>query len=167
VNVAERSGQRRLVVFRHAKADSPPDVADHERPLSRRGHRDAAAAGRWLADHVGRPDVVVCSTAVRARQTWDSAAAAFTGDPPPVQGERRIYEADVDDLVGVLRELPAEVGTAVIVGHNPGMERLVQELTGQAQQLETAALAVLESADDWVELAAGSARLRQLAVPRG
>lgn len=162
-----RVGKRRLVVLRHAKADSPPDVADRDRPLSRRGHRDAAAAGRWLAEHVGRPDVVVCSTALRARQTWDSAAAAFTGDPPSVQEERRIYEADVDDLVGVVRELPADVGTAVIVGHNPGMERLVQELTGEAHELKTAALAVLESTDDWAELAAGSAQLHRLAVPRG
>lgn len=150
------------MIFRHAKADSPPDVADHERPLSRRGRRDAAAAGRWLAEHIGRPDVVVCSTAVRARQTWDgAAAAAFAGDPPPLQVEPRVYEADVEDLVGVIRELPADAGTAVIVGHNPGMERLVQELTGEAQELKTAGLALLEVGGEWAELAAGAARLRQ------
>ena len=67
------SPARRLVLLRHAKSDWPDDVPDHERPLARRGRRDAPAAGRWLRKSGYVPDLVLCSTARRARETWQLA----------------------------------------------------------------------------------------------
>src|ERR1700744_695336 len=89
---------RRLVLLRHAKSDWP-DVADHERPLAKRGRRDAPVVGRWLGASGYTPDAVVCSTALRARQTWELAsaalAAAASGASPVVRYESRVYGVTV------------------------------------------------------------------------
>ncbi|CAM5605305.1 Phosphohistidine phosphatase OS=Streptomyces griseomycini OX=66895 GN=FHS37_004000 PE=4 SV=1 [Streptomyces griseomycini] len=93
----ERAGAgplRRLVVLRHAKSARPEGVADHERPLAPRGRRDAPAAGRALAEADCLPGLALCSTAVRARRTWELAAAQW-GTPPPVRFDRRLYAAGV------------------------------------------------------------------------
>src|SRR6202451_4394164 len=92
---------RRLVLLRHAKSDWP-EVADHERPLAKRGRRDAPVVGRWLGASGYVPDAVVCSTAARARQTWELAsaglAAAAPGAAPPVRYEPRGYAAALPGL---------------------------------------------------------------------
>ncbi len=120
---------RQLIVFRHAKSDRPPGMRDEERPLSERGRRDATAAGSALQTLDPRVDLVVCSPAQRARETWDRAAASYP-DGPPLRLDERIYEAEVDDLMEVLHELPENVGVAVLVGHNPGLEDLVVSWPG-------------------------------------
>src|ERR1700761_5387448 len=100
---------RQLVLLRHAKSDYPEEVPDHDRPLAKRGRRDAPVVGRWLAESGHVPDAVVCSTALRARETWELAAAALAAAlaeagpaeagpaaaPPPVRYEPRVYEATV------------------------------------------------------------------------
>src|SRR6266700_6314858 len=85
---------RKLVLLRHAKS-AWPDVPDHERPLARRGRRDAPGAGAWLRRAGYLPDLVVCSTARRARETWQLAAAEL-GASPPVRFEPRVYQASAD-----------------------------------------------------------------------
>lgn len=128
----ERAGagpMRRLMVLRHAKSAWPEGVQDHRRPLGPRGLRDAPAAGRALAEVGGLPDLALCSTAVRARRTWELAAAEW-GTPPPVRYDRRLYAAGVADLLDVVREVPREVEALLLVGHNPGLEELVAELAG-------------------------------------
>lgn len=124
-------GPRRLVVLRHAKSAWPDGVPDHERPLAPRGLRDAPAAGRALAEAGCLPDLALCSTAVRARRTWELAAAQWAGPTPPVRFDPRLYGADVPELLGVVHETPAEVGTLLLVGHNPGLEELVLDLAGE------------------------------------
>ncbi|WP_133915275.1 SixA phosphatase family protein [Streptomyces sp. NBC_00582] len=168
--------ERRLVVLRHAKSDWPAGVPDHERPLAARGRRDAPAAGRALAEIGGVPDLALVSTAVRARRTWDLAAAEWD-TPPPVRHDPRLYAADVPDLLDVVRETPAEVGTLLLVAHNPGLEELVLELAGDAvgdaldrvrQKFPTSAIAVLAwQGPHWRSLGPGSALLTSLLVPRG
>ena len=87
---------RRLVLLRHAKS-AWPDVADHERPLAKRGRRDAPVVGRWLGASGYVPDAVICSTAARARETWDLAsaglAAAAPGAAHAVMYKPQVYEA--------------------------------------------------------------------------
>jgi phosphohistidine phosphatase len=165
---------RQLIVLRHAKSDWP-DVPDHERPLAKRGRRDAPAVGRWLRDAGIRPDLVVCSTARRARETWELAAEKLGGDVP-VEYDRRLYGASADELLSVVHEAPEAVQTMLLVGHNPAMQRLALTLAGTADgdalervdsDFGTSALAVLDVPGSWAELVPGGARLTTFAKPRG
>lgn len=164
-----------LIVFRHAKSDRPPGMPDEERPLSARGRADAAAAGAVLDELAPNIDLVVSSPAQRARETWERASATYAGESD-VQVDDRVYEADVDDLMAVLRSLPADAHVVALVGHNPGLEELVEELAGTAErnaraQLDekfpTSAIAVLEVPTTWAELQGGGAHLASLTIPRG
>jgi phosphohistidine phosphatase len=130
-----------LLIMRHAKSgwkDGP--MPDHDRPLTKRGKRDAPRMGQRLQAAGLRPDVIITSTAERARSTAVAAAEGmgFTGE---VQSEAKLYDATPETYLAVLRGLPAEVQTAMVVGHNPGLQDLVAELTGDSQDLPTAAIA--------------------------
>ncbi|MEU6279185.1 histidine phosphatase family protein [Streptomyces sp. NPDC047028] len=167
---------RHLVVLRHAKSAWPEGVADHRRPLAPRGLRDAPAAGRALAEADRLPDLAVCSTAVRARETWELASAEW-GTPPPVRHDRRLYAATVADLLEVVHETPSEVETLLLVGHNPGLAELVLELAGDGlddtldqvrSKFPTAAIAELAwRGTGWPALAPRTALLTSVTVPRG
>lgn len=165
---------RRLVLVRHAKSDWPEDVPDKDRPLAARGRRDAPLIGRWLARSQYVPDAVVCSTARRARQTWDLAAAALAAaalgaSPPAVRLEPRVYEATVLGLLMLVREFPQEQRTVALVGHNPGLAELAVGLTAPPPQppasFPTAAVAVLGLPGDWASAGPGEARLLAFAIP--
>jgi phosphohistidine phosphatase len=163
---------RQLILLRHAKSDWP-DVPDRERPLAKRGRRDAPRIGRWLHEHGYQPDVVVCSTARRARQTWDLAAPELGGSPA-VRFEPRAYAASALTLLYLAQELPSRYRTALLIGHNPGLSELAASLAAPAVtdngprpaiSLPTAAVAVLEFSGDWPALSAGQARLFDHIVP--
>ncbi len=159
--------RRTLVILRHAKSDWPEGVPDEQRPLANRGRRDAAAAGRWLRDEVGRIDLVVCSPAVRARQTWQLAAAELARQPQPrLTEDERVYAASADELYGVVQDLPDRAGTVLLIGHNPGLQDLVELLSGQPCELKTAAIAVLSWPGRWLDGAPGKAALDAGATPR-
>jgi phosphohistidine phosphatase len=163
---------RRLVLMRHAKSEWP-EVADHERPLAKRGRRDAPVVGRWLGASGYVPDAVVCSTARRARETWELAltglAEAAPGAAPAVRYEDRVYEATVLGLLMLVREFDDEWRTAVIVGHNPGLAELTAGLarpdSAPPQAFPTAAVAVLGLPGRWAETAPGEAGLLEFTVP--
>lgn len=167
---------RRLVVLRHAKSAWPDGVPDHQRPLAPRGRRDAPAVGAALVDADCLPDLALCSTAVRARQTWELASGQW-GTPPPVRHDRRLYAADVPDLLDAVREVPPEVETLLLIGHNPGLEQLVLALAGDGLddtldvvrvKFPTSAIAVLAwHGTGWEALAPGTAVLTSVTVPRG
>ena len=176
---------RRLVVMRHAKSAYPAGVGDHDRPLAPRGVVDARAAGHWLRDHVGVPDQVVVSSARRTRGTWTLVAAELgyigaagyeVDADGPLTVDPRVYDASAEALLGVVRELPDRVQTAVLLGHNPGVEDLVAILTRDAAKdaaraiatkYPTSGIAALELEVGWSDLAARTAYLRTFAVPRG
>ena len=167
---------RRLVLLRHAKSAWPDDLADHQRPLASRGRREAPLAGRWLSEHVGEIDLVVCSPALRTRQTWELVSAELdrtgterAGRPgaPEFRVDERVYEAGAGDLIRVARELPAAVGTALVIGHNPGLEDLVGTLTGDWPTMLTSAIAVLTVPGEWSEVSPGQLTLQTLETPRG
>ena len=167
---------RRLVVLRHAKSAWPEGVPDHQRPLAPRGRRDAPAAGTALAETDSLPDLALCSTAVRARQTWELASAEW-GTPPPVRYEPRLYAADVPELLDAVHQVPPEVETLLLIGHNPGLEDLVLDLAGDSLddaldevrvKFPTSAIAVLAwHGSTWRDLAPGTALLTGVTVPRG
>lgn len=154
---------RRLIVLRHAKSAYPDGVADFDRPLNERGRRDAPVAGQWIKDNVGSVDLAVCSTAVRAQETWQLAGVS-TKD---TQHEPRIYEASTGDLLDVVQRLPADAHTVVLIGHSPGLSMLVSALSGIPTDLKTAAIAVLEFDGDWASIDSANVDLTATAKPRG
>ncbi|MEV7025158.1 histidine phosphatase family protein [Kitasatospora sp. NPDC093558] len=166
---------RTLIVLRHAKSAWPPGVPDEERPLGPRGRRDAPEAGRWLHDRGLLPDAVVCSPARRARETWELASAELP-QAPAATFDPRVYTADADDLIPVLREQPRHATTVLLIGHNPALEDLILDLAadtgGEAldrirEKYPTSGIAVLELPDAWPELGSSPARLVDFAIPRG
>ena len=167
---------RRLILLRHAKSDWP-DVPDRDRPLAKRGRRDAPRIGRWLHEHGYQPDVVVCSAARRTRQTWDLVAPELGGSPA-VRFEPRAYAASAMTLLYLAQELPSRYRTALLIAHNPGLSELASELAAAADigratgngprpgiSLPTAAVAVLEFPGDWPSLTPGQARLIDTITP--
>ncbi len=148
--------------------------SDAERPLTARGRRDAAAVGRWLVAQDVRPDLVLCSTSLRTRQTWASALEAAPQQlaDVPVRLEAPVYQAWSDTLLDLVRGLADDVGTVVLVGHAPGVPDLAERLnrgTGDAPvgDFPTSALAVLHVTGSWSGLTPGTASLAAYAVPRG
>jgi phosphohistidine phosphatase len=171
------SSTRRLILLRHAKSAWPDDVADHERPLAPRGRRDAPAAGKWLRKSEHVPDRVLCSTARRARETWQLAEEKL-GAHPQTTFEDRVYGAASTQLLDLARQISADVRTLLIVGHDPAMQELTLELaseeTGHAgaealgrvrAKYPTAAIAVLSFSGGWAELGPGQARLADFVAP--
>ena len=156
---------RRLIVLRHAKSDWPTGVPDHRRPLGPRGKREAPLAGQWLQQHAQPIDLVVCSTAQRARETWDLVAGEL--DPvPEVRSEPRVYDASEARLLDVIRELPDTASTVLFVGHNPGLEDLISVLTGRYYTMKTSSIAVMSSEADWAAADLGWATLEAAETPR-
>lgn len=160
------ASQCTLVIVRHAKSDWSTELPDEQRPLADRGRRDAPLIGPWIAEHVGTVDLVLCSPAVRARQTWQLAAAGLRPEPP-VRYEERIYGSGPSGLLGLLDELPDRLRTVVLVGHNPTLTELVTVLSGESHELKTSALAVLRWAGSWADVHARPASLAATALPRG
>jgi phosphohistidine phosphatase len=161
------------MLLRHAKSDWP-DLPDQERPLAKRGRRDAPVVGRWLRGHAYLPDTVICSVARRTQQTWDLVAPELGGSPS-VTFEPRAYAASALTLLYLVRELPGTSRAALLIGHNPAIEELATHLA-QARDADgapsspglrfpTAAVAVLEFGGDWADLAPGQARLLDYATP--
>ena len=131
---------RTLWLLRHATAGAgDPGQPDHERPLTARGHDAARALGRHLAERGVAPDLVLCSTARRARETLEGVASAQRDDWV-VLDERDVYLASEGELLQRLQRLPDDVRTALLVGHNPGIGELALRL---ATRGKTAALAEL------------------------
>ena len=166
---------RTLVLVRHGKSSWDYDVDDHERPLSGRGRRDAEALGRFLSQRSMRADLVLCSTAMRTKQTWDYAKAggAAAGE---IQYLREIYHAWVPELLTMIREVPDEIHTLLVLGHAPGIPDLVEHLcvrtespdwTQMDSKFPTSALAIVNVPGPWAELGKDRAELASFVVPRG
>jgi phosphohistidine phosphatase len=167
---------RRLMLLRHAKSDwSKPGQRDHDRVLASRGREAAPRVGKYMATHGLVPELVICSTATRARETWNLVAPALRAAPPLVHDER-IYENHPDVLLEVIRETAADIHVLLLVGHNPSFQGLAERLvaTGDIesrQQLRakfpTAGLAVIDFAvDAWDRVHPQSGRLDRMITPR-
>lgn len=156
-----------LILLRHAEAlPAGGGDDDRQRPLSEHGRREAQDAGAWLARHGARPLRALCSPARRAEETAQLALAALA-DPPPLQQAGEIYDATPGELLALLDQ-HADAGTVLLVGHNPGIERLVALLVeGRSDEfrgMPPAGLAVLHLSSGPLEPA--SARLDAFWSPR-
>ena len=164
--------ERELLLLRHGKSDWSAGLEDFHRPLKDRGKRGAQRVGVWLARQRCLPDLIICSPAERALVTAQKACKAMGIDAKVIQQDKRIYAADVDELLAVLGECQQKAARVMLVGHNPGLEELLLWLTGgtveipkDGKLMPTATLARLKVQPDWPLLQAGCARLLSLTRP--
>jgi phosphohistidine phosphatase len=163
----------RLHLLRHAKSSwDDPSLSDRDRPLAPRGRKAAKRIAGWAASHDVRPQVVACSSAVRARQTLEYVLPGL--GQPQVSTEVSLYAASAGTLLTRVQALPDEVEEAMLIGHNPGLQELVLLLAEQgelrdraAAKLPTGALATLEAdTRGWSEIEPRQMRLSSFVVPR-
>ena len=130
-----------LLILRHGKSSwDDPDLSDHERPLKKRGKRDAPRMGELLKQENLVPDLIISSTAERARRTAELASEA-SGYRGQIQHQAELYHGAPEDFIGVLIDAAGKTDCVMVVGHNPGLEELLTALTGIDAFLPTAALA--------------------------
>ncbi|TXR46326.1 CHAD domain-containing protein [Phyllobacterium endophyticum] len=129
----------RLILLRHAKSSWPENIADHARPLAKRGRRMSQLIGRYMAQEHLLPDFAVVSTACRAQQTWELLHAGL-GQAVDRHDEPRIYDASANTILDVIKETPALINVLVIVGHNPALQELALKLVGKAPRSELSRL---------------------------
>ena len=168
---------RTLVLLRHAKAETPGEKPDFERRLTTKGEADADAAGSWLAGAHLHPQLVLCSPATRTRQTWHAVAIALArtapdAPAPEVRYEPGLYEGGRTEVIDLLRAVPDDIRTVLVVGHNPTMSDLSILLRLPDQDIDlggmkTAGLAVHRADDPWSGTEPGGMRLVEEHTARG
>ena len=174
-------GRRRLVLMRHAKAEHESST-DESRRLSKRGRRDARAAGVLLAEHGDMPALVLVSTAQRTRDTWDAVldgmrSASEGSQESEAWFDRSLYDSGPPAVVELLCAVENTVPSVLVIGHNPTISVVASALSdGQAdpaleeavtEGIPTAGLACFDVPVDWVDLNAHVLRLTSVEVPRG
>lgn len=174
MSLPDSTSVRRLVVMRHAQAE---DLApsDRERALTQRGLRDAATAGRWLAERGFVPDHALVSAAVRTTQTFREMARSAGWETAP-DLDPALYQAGPEAAIDLVRLVPGDAGDVLVVGHNPTMAHvatLLSDGTGDrraallmAEGHPTAAFALFEVQEEWSRLAWGDGHLTDFVVAR-
>ncbi|MDB5523311.1 MAG: hypothetical protein JWM58_1074 [Rhizobium sp.] len=167
--------RKRLILLRHAKSDWPEGMDDHDRPLADRGRKAAPVMGVYLEKARLIPDLVLVSTAKRAQETWKRTAKAIRSEVPQ-RDVREIYEAEVEDLLKVIRGVEPDIRTLMIVGHNPGFENLAKRLMRDSggepgeklrEKFPTAAIAVFSfEIADWKDIAVATGSLDKFVTPK-
>ena len=166
---------KQLFVLRHAKSSwEDPGLDDHDRPLAPRGRRAVKLLGQHIHDSGIRPDLVLCSSSRRTLETLESVAPG--GE---VLIEPELYAASASEIIERLRQVPDEVGSVMVIGHNPGSQTLVLRLVGDdpagsdgsylsdvQRKFPTGALATLSFNCGWSELAPGRAQLAAYVRPK-
>jgi len=157
-----------LLVLRHAKSSwKDPYLADHDRPLNKRGKQAAPLMGELLQSQDLLPELIISSTARRAVQTAE-LVAEYSGYERQIHYSRDLYAADPQAYIEVLQLLTGDYDCVMVVGHNPGLEDLIEMLTGEWERMPTAALAQVElPLESWQELSdESSGRLVNLWRPK-
>lgn len=167
---------RRLLLLRHGKSDwSAGDPPDLQRPLAPRGREAAKRIGVYITKHGLTPEFVICSTAARARDTYELVAEALTNEPK-VTYDKTIYESGPNKLLAALKKVDTNIHTLLIVGHNPSMTEFAHLLIAAGdvdlrqsliEKFPTAGLAVIDfPLDDWRRVHPRSGRLDRFITPR-
>ena len=162
---------KRLILTRHAKsAWDDPLTPDHDRPLNERGKAAAADLGQWLASRGYVPQKVLCSDAVRTRQTWSGIAPALPATPL-MELKPALYHAGVDVMLAVLKHAQADV--VMMIGHNPGIAEFAEKLVVKAPlnaefgRYPTGATLVVDFAvDAWDQVELGKGITVDFVIPR-
>ncbi|HET7397743.1 MAG TPA: histidine phosphatase family protein [Intrasporangium sp.] len=168
--------EKTLVLMRHSKSVQGLAGPDHDRQLTDRGRRDAEAAGAWLREQGLVPDLVICSTAVRTRQTWE-AACHGGAQAEFVEYRKNAYHGGAAAVLETIREDGGDMTTVLVVGHNPAMAELTSLLAdgegssaaheALSEGFSTTGLAVLRWSGEWADLEPGGCELLRFHVCRG
>ena len=167
---------KRLYLLRHAKSDwADPALDDFDRPLNGRGVKSAPAMGRYMRREGLIPALVLCSPSRRTRQTWELMAPALKAQPP-VDYADDLYEAEPARVLKRIGEVPENLASLLVIGHNPGLQALAHRLANggdmagrrrMAAKYPTGALAVLDcDVGAWDQLASGHCLLERFVTPR-
>jgi phosphohistidine phosphatase len=164
----------RLLLFRHAKTARDSGGGDHDRPLTKRGEEDSKRIGRYLTDEQLLPELAIASDSRRTRQTLDLALKA-ADQHPQTRLDRAVYLAEPHSLLALIRRIPAEVRTLLLIGHAPGMGDLATLLTGFGDRyafarmntkFPTSGVAVLDfPVERWEEVKEHGGRLDRFVTP--
>ncbi|ALE93806.1 histidine phosphatase [Arthrobacter alpinus] len=167
---------KRLILMRHSKAAFPLGVEDHERPLAQRGHTEAPLAGKWLVENAVVPDFILCSSALRTRQTCTWVCQQLGEKAPTPKLEDGLYAAGPRQILSVINHVPETVTTLMVISHMPGVQEAALRLASRESDQEaymylasgfpTSAFAVFEHGGDWATLDGQDATLRNFVVPR-
>ncbi len=161
---------RRLTLLRHAKSswqDAGP-ASDHDRPLSQRGQQDAPVMGRRMLARGSRPSLILCSPAVRARQTAQLIALELGYPPEFLQREPELYLASPEQIMAVVARQADAFRDIIVCGHNPGLTELANQLTdSDIDNIPTCGMAVIDlDLDSWMSLAATPGSLQLFDYPK-
>ncbi len=161
-------GTRTLVILRHAKAADPVGTADVNRPLTKRGQRDAVVAGEWLTSAGYPPDAVLCSPARRTRETWHGVATALVR-APEVSYVDSLYAAGGPELVQAIGAVDPQAQTVLLIGHNPALSELsalLDPAQADPEGLSTAGIAIHSWDGAWSDCGTAPAKLVAAHTPR-
>jgi phosphohistidine phosphatase len=161
-----------IYVLRHAKSSwDDASLDDHERPLAERGRKAAVRIAAYIDDAGIRPELVLCSTARRARETFEGISEALGS--PTVHFKSDLYDASAGEWLEVLRAIDDSVSSVMLIGHNPALGYLVLTLAGGGDDIDrvrnkfpTAALAMLSFDGAWHDLAGGATTIVGYVVPK-
>lgn len=155
-----------LYLLRHAKSSwNDSSLRDFDRPLNDRGKSDALLIGNHLASENLSDPLLICSPALRTRETAELVLSNANLHVEP-RFDDRIYEASLRDLLQVVSEIDDEKRVAMLIGHNPGMEELLAFLTGETRPMPTCALAKIVFDVSWKDLKANDGTLESFVTPK-
>lgn len=165
------AGHRRLILTRHAKSSwDDPDMADIDRPLNARGQAAARELGDFLASRGLEPEEVLCSTALRTRETWDGVQAAVLETLPEIRYIDELYHATPEMMISVLKT--AAQPTVMMIGHNPGIATLAAMLPSRPifdpdfRKYPTCATLIVDfQIDSWAQVRPGFGSMLDFFTP--
>lgn len=175
-DTAQRHDERVLILMRHAQAGAGWGVDDHERSLSSSGEQDAPMAGRWLLENGLAPEMILCSSALRTRQTCTWVSSELDELAPTANLSDRLYEASEAQVMAEINAVPDSVGVLMVICHQPAVQDVAMQLAGPQSDMEavmdlsggypTSGLAILRTTESWAGLQGADARLTEFVVPR-
>jgi phosphohistidine phosphatase len=167
---------RKLMIMRHAKSAWPLGVEDHERPLAQRGHNEAPMVGRWMAKHHHVPDFILCSSALRTRQTCTWVCSELGDKAPTPMLSDALYDASATEVLSEINQLPDTITSLLVISHMPAVQELAMRLASvesdeesvmnMASHYPTSGLTVLEHGKSWAELDGRDAKVMAFIVKR-
>ena len=159
-----------LILFRHAKSSwEYPELSDRERPLNKRGRKDAPKMGKWLKNNIERPDRVLTSPSVRTLATISKAGHEWGMKGEDYQTDQRLYHAGTHELLHIIRSCKDDINSLVIVGHNPGLTELASQLCPEeaVDNIPTSGVfAIRFKTEHWNEATAGNAEFLFFQYPK-
>ena len=159
-----------IYLVRHAKSDwDDPSIRDFDRPLNKRGKNNAPSMGKLLKQQGIIPELVITSTAMRAKTTAELVTAEIGIKPDKMVYEKELYLASAQEIFLLIKETPPEYNSVMIVAHNPGITELLNRLTGGnnfVANIPTCGVAELQFEGEWNKLASGKCLLEKFLVPK-